>query len=772
MSITTALSDFKNKIIELKQAQATMNGGRKTPIYISMDSFALYLGWLWNSNGTAISLGNEADMKEFFTYYVPVIEELGVKIYSYLPVSTFDNYNKANFDHNSLVFGHQRFPTTTTHTFGGQTFEYDFRQIAQCNAEDPWLSMLQLDHWEAYTLFGRSTTRLDDLKKMYTTTSSGGNSWSRFMHEIARQKLAGYHTNPNYTFSSGFVSAMSAYTYSASDSNFSTVVAGRDSATLEDVLQTVVLFWRDCVNYLKGSAVVGGNGASVTISKPFKQVNHYANCVGALYSTLGIPAARTRGIRPYNTSSILYRNYSDNRVYYNKSFYRSTFTDDGPAAIDKPAYKNNDSGFANTTYTASLLGDPTAISRLYPNTTATPTADRTIYGYYLSGKVGTVKNFIAAQSNADSYGTNLYFFHGVGSEWKDLIEGGIRHSSISGSTPAVKCVSSSTTANESTMTLGQNTIVGQLNDVSVCSGIISSGHPDTYEDLMYWIGVTLSMHCSQSRQQILRNLDYNKAYLTGIANTNPTTQTQELQKLAKKPICAILASTPSDLTDFSTFGRTHMFMCWPKNVSEFVSAAVTPLFYKGDKNGPFVSSPDEIMFWNSSWFYNISQPCQQYGSTYNADRNSTVNGIPRWIILGNRLGWEKLVFGRAKVTEGEKCAMNHVNSGATTFNEVKSYEWLYNNTLSDTFWFNSSTAWYTPAGGTNTAILSAGLQPLNATTHELYPYLSGAFPEDTTNYYNGTITLTQIKKALGRYQSKWVLEMLKELRNQLDAIGA
>ena len=793
MGIISTLQEFKNKVKILKESQARANGGRKTPIYINMDSFALNLGWVWNGTTRTLNDTTGKDMEEFFTNYVPILNDLDIKIYAYMGISTIDSLGKAAPDTGELTLIHNRFPSQTTHTFNGKTFNYNFREITQANAELPWLEAAVFDHFTSYSLLNRSTTALQDKLNERPYTSTAGSSWSRFMHEIARQKMAGYHTDPNYNFSAGLVSAMSTYTYPPTSGNSTVVTNALTSVTIEDCRQIVAIFWRDITKYLKGETIKGSDGVNINItsngSVPFKKVIHYANGAGPISNSVTLPQNQSRGIKPLITDNINYRDFSNHAVYYNKPYFRSPTTSTAPPIAYQPTYTNNNSAFWNMSYINDQFGEPLATFRMFPNTVTNMAADRTIYGYYLSpASVGKVKTFIACQSNADSYGTNLYFFHGCGEEYRDLIEAGIRYSEVSTSTPLRKYVTTSTTTNTSLSTFGTDIeITTDKNDVSGCAGSLqTSGSIEKYEDQMYWISSTLASHCGHLRKQITRNLEYNKAFLTGIRDSESQSQSQEIEKLAKKPICVVLMSTPHDSEAFTIYSRVHTFKMWPKNVADYVTPAITSFFKLGDKNTTLVERPDEIMFWNSSFYYDITTTRQTYGTTFQTSTGEALsNGIRKQSILGARIGLEKLLLGRPKITPDEECAINHSKSGEllnSNASNLASLKWCFDNALPDSLWTVAAAPneaiWWTSntsihPNKTHPTILNKGLKALDDTDHELYPYLKGLVAGSTTDYYaSGTIKISDIYQAIKRYQTNWVVRMLQETRKQLDALGA
>lgn len=870
MAIISTLQEFRDKVRQLKEAQARANGGRKTPIYINMDSFALNLGWDWD--GTTRTVRNQSDMKEFFTHYVPILNDIDVIIYFYIGVSTFDKgiaATVANPTYLTLIAN--RSPSSTEHTFGGSNFTYDFRQIIQCNAELPWLDAMQMDECEAIIprrnvdgapvipvshpqydsrlptghpnfssykeVYDGITyyyySGLEYFKNAYKFKSVANRVWSRFMHEIARQKMAGYHADSNYNFSTAFKNAMSTYSYTSGDdlSSYNIIVNANNIATLQDLRQTIILYWRDCVRFLKGENVKGSDGVSVNITtggnRAYGKVVHYANGVGPLTNPNMQPWTSLRGIRPtsdvtneltaaeYDIAKRQRRILTDNRVYYNKSYFRNEETlSGGVYGLPNSGiwWRNNDAGLFNLSYVADQYGHPTATTRLFPTlpTLTYPNQGINIYGNPGSPKTNTIKSFIALQSNADSYATNLYFFHGCGQEWKNLIEAGIRTSGTIG-----KYLSTDQTGTPGTFiaappsntiagTIGIDTEINNPNDISVCTNFTVAGTKETYEDFLYWIASTSAAHVGHLRKQIIRNLEYNKAYLTGISDSNPTNQSIEIQKLAKKPICVILSTTPAPLAGMTVLARTHLFRCWPENVEEYVTPIISSFFQKGDKNTTLVDRPDEIMFWNAGNYFDITYLRSTYGNSigFTSSTYATAalsNGIPLWDITTTRIGWEKLVLGREKLATtpyqagqiSEICAINYqtasvpLNSNESYFQSMK---WCYDNMLPDDFWAtnilvgtalisNTNAVWWSETGGTASAITSRGLQSLDQPTHKLYPYFKGTGyigADGIDLYTTGSKTITQanVIQAIARYQSNWILRMLQETRRQLDAIGA
>ena len=872
MSLKQKLNTFRSAVQNLKKAQSIKNGGRTTPIYINLDAFALKLGWEWN--GTVRTVKNQVDMKEFFTYYVPILNDLDIIIYQHLNVSTFDKgIIPSSSNHLTLVANAS--PSTLNHTFDGSTFTYDFRQVVQCNAEHPWLSAMQMDDCEALTprpgiptnhpqydsrvfyvsngqtiwgnpnfpvltdtFEGASTfyySALDWEKNRYRFRSIGNRVWSRFMHEIARQKMAGYHGDSDYTFSTTFTDTMKNYSYSAgdtSDVSYNALVDAKNIATLQDLRQTIILFWRDCVRYLKGENVIGSDGVPVNITtggnRAFSKVIHYSNGVGALTNYAIQPWNALRGIEPvgitnnltaqqYTTGLRQRRIMSDYRVYYNKSYIRSEETfnagspvinsnNEGSGGIyNQPNsghwWRNNDAGYYNISYIASQYGNPTDTQRLFPSGPIPyPNQGINILGPSTSPKVGLIKTFIASQSNADSYGTSIYFTHGCGEEWKTLIEAGVRTSRFEG-----KYKSISQTQNAGTFiptgdftvpgTFGTDEKINDSNHIDTCSGQITAGPLETYKDLIYWVSSTLVSHIGHLKKQITRNLEYNKAYLTGIIDSN--VQFLEIEKLAKKPICAIISPVPT-FPGLNALARTHIFKCWPTDPSEYVTSAVACLFKKGDKNTLTVDRPDELMFWAAGNYIEITVPSVTYGSsigftntTFRSANVGAPSNILRWEVCASRIGWEKLVLGRIPLATtpyqtgqlSEICSINYMTgtgSGQTLVDNesyFQSIKWCYDNMLPDSLWANSTGVWWSETGGTASAITSRGLQSLDQPTHKLYPYFKGTGyigADGIDLYTTGSKTITQanVLKALARYQSNWILRMLQESRKQLDALGA
>lgn len=773
MGIIDSLTTFKNKIKELRNAQAIVNGGRNTPIYINLGSFALNLGrtyngtWNWNS---------VSDMKEFMEHYVPVMNDLNVKLCSYLAISTIDIGQRTG-DTNTLTIVAEQLPAETTHTFSGSTYTYDFREICLVNAELQWLPIIQGDD------FG--LTRSNNANLTSYINHNNVNSWSRVEHEVGRQKLAGYYdaANPAHNFSTAFKNALTGYVWNDGDAR-TKVEAALAVATTDDVRQIVILMWRDCVNYLRGNAIMGSNNANIQLaSRAYGKLIHDAGgVVGSISGATGIPTAEARGSKPTQITTEadrFDRNTSNVSVYYNKKFNTVTTLD-----VDQGGntffYSNNDLGLYNISYIADQAGEPTNNYRLYRNP-AQPltTVDRNIYGYEKCPKVGGIKHYIAAQSNADSYGTALYLFHACGSEYKELIESGVKFDSTNTSTGSVQLAQTSSftsTYNGTTVgSIGSFSSVGTLN--SVCNAPqIQAGHTISYDDLQYWISSTLSTYCGHLRKQISRNLEYNKAYLTGISDINLSSQTTEIQNLSKKPICIIVSSTPSNQTGVNVYSRLHYFKTWPADPSEYVKVAISSLFGNGDKNISLVEKPDEIMFWNASRYYDITSPQVAYGNTFRVNLGETnPNGFAYWNILASRVGLEKLVLGRSKVTESEKCAINYktssVSLGSNSSNQ-ESFKWCFENQLGDAFWATPSKVWWSPTTGTDAAILSAGLLELDDELHPLYPFLKGTALGTSVDRYQSNITTSIIMEAITRFQSYYVLRVLEETRNQLDTIGA